>query len=187
MHRFIIRPYREDDVDAVYAAADQSREHVGRWMGWMKPGYCIDDTRKWIEESIAHWRQGDSYEHLIIDTEDGQVAGACGLNHINRKELVCNLGYWVRASKRGLGAARQATLQLRDFGFETVGLNRIEIVVADGNQPSRRVAESVGAVYEGLQRMRLKVRERVYNAHMYALLNPRVKVVGECQNARTDG
>jgi ribosomal-protein-serine acetyltransferase len=175
MSTFRIRPYRLDDLDEIYAAAHESREHVGRWMGWMTSSYSRDDASKWVEHAVASWESGDEYEHLIIDSTDGSIAGACGLNLLNRINGVCNLGYWVRTSKLGRGAARQAALLLRDFGFETVGLNRLEIVVADGNSFSRKVAESTGATYEGLQRLRLKVGDAAHDAHMYAFLNPAAK------------
>ena len=124
---------------------------------------------------MAAWQREESYEHVIIDPADGSIVGACGLNLLDRTNGVCNLGYWVRASRIGEGAAGQAALMLRDFGFGTVGLNRLEIVVADGNGFSRKVAESTGAVYEGLQRLRLKVGDVAHDAHMYALLNPAAK------------
>ena len=98
------------------------------------------------------------------------MAGSCGLNAINRLDMVCNLGYWVSSQKCRLGAASQAVQLIWQFGIETVGLNRLEIVVADGNVASRGVAEKVGAVYEGLQRDRLRIGEKVLDAHMYACL-----------------
>lgn len=172
---FAIRPYRLEDIDEVYAAAHESREHIARWMGWMTPTYVREDAVKWVESAVASWENGNAYEHLIIDTADGSIVGSCGLNHLNRVNGTCNLGYWVRSSRLGEGAARQAALLLRDFGFETVGLNRLEIVVAVGNEFSRKVAESTGAVYEGIQQMRLKVGEISYDSHMFALLNPAAK------------
>jgi RimJ/RimL family protein N-acetyltransferase len=63
--------------------------------------------------------------------------------------------------------------------FGTLGLNRLEIRVADGNQPSRAVAEKAGALYEGLQRSRMRVREKVHDAHMYALIRPGIGNAGE--------
>ena len=172
MSTFTIRPYQLEDIDAVYAAADESREHIAKWMSWMTPEYSKADAAKWVEHAVASWERGDAYEHLIIDAADGSIVGSCGLNHLNRVNGVCNLGYWVRSSRLGEGAARQASLLLRDFGFGTAGLNRLEIVVAVRNPFSRKVAESTGAVYEGVHRLRLKVGEISHDSHMFAFLNP---------------
>ena len=174
MNRFSIRPYRMDDVEELYAAADESREHIAKWMGWMTPGYHKKDARTWVEHAVDAWERGVAYEHVIIDRGDGSIVGSCGLNHLDRVNGLCNLGYWVRSSRLGEGAARQAALLLAELGFGTLGLNRLEIVVAVGNAFSRKVAESTGAVYEGVQHLRLKVGDVSHDSHMFALLNPAV-------------
>jgi RimJ/RimL family protein N-acetyltransferase len=83
---------------------------------------------------------------------------------------ILSYAYWVRDAVVRRGIATAAARLLRKFGLETLGLKRIEVVVADGNTASRGVAEKLDAVYEGLQRMRLRVGARSYHAHMYALL-----------------
>jgi RimJ/RimL family protein N-acetyltransferase len=139
-------------------------------MAWLTPEYGWTAARTWVIEAMRTWDGGTACEFLIRDREDGQIAGSCGLNSINRKDMVCNLGYWVRAAKLRLGAATQATLLLRDFGFRVLKLNRIEIVVATSNLPSQRVAEKVGATCEGIQQQRIRVDQQVHDARMYALL-----------------
>jgi RimJ/RimL family protein N-acetyltransferase len=175
MSEFSIRPYQLEDVAEIYTASAESRDYVGKWMGWMTPNYSRKDAQNWVEHAVAAWERESEYEHVIVDVNNQGIVGSCGLNCLNRKDLVGNLGYWVRASRLGEGAAKQAALLLRDFGFRTLGFNRLEIVVAVGNSHSQRVAESVGAQYEGRQRRRLKVGEVVHDAHMYALINEEAK------------
>jgi len=168
--RFAIRPYAEADVSSCYEAAWESRQHVGQWMSWMTEDYNSWHTREWVRHAISAWNEDKDYEFVIIDREDGSIAGSCGLNEINRKDRVCNLGYWVRASKLNLGAARQAAVLLREFGFDEAGLNRLEIVVAVENEASQRVAQAAGALCEGIQHQRIMIHEVVHDAKMYALL-----------------
>ncbi len=172
MSTFGIRPYRLDDLDEIHAAAEESRQHVGRWMSWLTPAYSREDAEQWVDYAVASWQREEAYEHVIFDAADQTIIGSCGLNLLNRKDMVCNLGYWVRASRLGEGAARQATLLLRDLGFGVLGFNRLEIVIANRNRFSRNIAESVEATYEGIQKLRLKVGEIAHDAHMYAFLNP---------------
>lgn len=168
MKSFSIRPYRPDDIDGVFTAAEESHAHVEPWMGWLTPDYSRSTAEAWVEHAVSDWGIG-SYEHLIIDDSTGHIAGSCGLNSIDRVNRFCNLGYWVRASALQQGAAKSATLLLRNFGFAK-GFNRLEIVVAENNLPSRKVAESVGAIYEGLLRKRLCVGETTHDAHMFAFI-----------------
>jgi len=55
-------------------------------------------------------------------------------------------------------------------GLDTLNMNRIEIVVAEHNRSSLRVAEKLGATREGLLRKRLVVRDNVYDAVMFSLV-----------------
>jgi ribosomal-protein-serine acetyltransferase len=170
--RFEIRPYEVAFATGVYEATDESRKSIAPWMGWLHPGYDLQHAVNWTAQAIRAWDEGSAFEFVIWDTKDGSVAGSCGVNQIDERDKVGNVGYWVRDAKTRLGAATQAVALLEEFGLRELGLNRLEIVVAEGNDLSRKVAEKAGAIYEGLQRRRMCVGERVYDAHMYALVGP---------------
>lgn len=168
--RFELRPYDESWVPSVLEAVLESKAHVAPWMAWLHRDYRAEDAHEWTLDAMRAWDEDRSYEFVIFDREDGAVAGCAGLNALNHKDHVGNLGYWVRATKLRCGAARQAAELLAEFGFAEIGLNRIEIVVAVGNVASQRVAERVGALFEGVQRQRIAVGKTVHDARMYALL-----------------
>ena len=153
-------------------AAAESTGHVGPWMAWLRDGYTLKEAQEWTAHAMKAWRDDTEFHFLIYDRNDGKLAGCCGLNQINRKDLVCNLGYWVRASKLRLGAATQSVELLKDWAFNVPRFNRLEIVVAVGNEASRGVAEKTGAVFEGVQRGRTRVGEKVHDAWMYAQIRP---------------
>jgi len=169
--RFELRPYETSFATGIFEATTESRNEIVPWMAWAHANYSPRDAEVWVEHCINAWDSQREYEFAIFDREDSTLTGSCGLNNINRKDMMANLGYWVRTSKTRLGAAVQAALLLRDFGLQVVGFNRLEIVVSDGDTASRRVAEKVGAIYEGLQRRRVNIDDRVHDAHMYALID----------------
>ena len=173
MSQFAIRRYEETDAVAFFEAIEESREHISRWMSWLKPELSLSHVQEWITECRNDFDAGIKYEYLIVDSETGQIVGACGLNSLNRFDKCCNLGYWVRASRLGEGAASGAVKLLRDLAFRELGLIRVEIVVAEGNEASQRVARSVGAVDEGIQNARLLIGDLAHDARMYSLVNPR--------------
>ena len=171
MSRFAIRRYAMKDVVEIHEAALESREHVSRWMGWNTSDYDRVACEQWVAQCMQAWKGGTSYEHVMVDTRTEALVGAGGINMINTADKVANMGYWVRTSWLGRGVATRAALLLRDFAFRELGLVRVEIVVAEGNDASRRVAEKTGASYEGVRRARLQVQGRAVDAHMYALIN----------------
>lgn len=167
--RFYLRPCSPEDAEEVYEAVMESKVNVSRWMEWMHDAYTLQNSKSWAEEVQRVWAKA-SYEFVIVDSTDGQIAGCCGLNRINWMEKVCNLGYWVRDSETNLGAATEVATLLRDFGLDSRGFQRIEIVVAVGNVASQRVAEKVGALNEGIQRNRLRAQSQPRDARMNALI-----------------
>jgi RimJ/RimL family protein N-acetyltransferase len=83
---------------------------------------------------------------------------------------MANLGYWVRTSATGHGVATTATRLAARFGFEELGMQRIEIVAALDNIPSQRVAEKSGAKREGVLRRRLLIRGESLDAVLFSLV-----------------
>ena len=76
----------------------------------------------------------------------------------------------MRTSRHGEGIAGRATKLAARFGFEHAGLVRAEIVIAAGNEKSIRVAEKLGAHYEGILRNRMVIGKVIADAHMYSLI-----------------
>lgn len=167
--RVLLRPYRVDDASIVFAAARESVDTVGKWMPWCHAGYTEAESMAWIEKCQAMWQSGEAYEFAVFDLANEYVGGA-GLNQFNRLYNLANLGYWVRQSRQRCGLATAAVRTLASFGFEKLGLTRIEIVAASENGPSRRVAEKAGALFECLARNRLVIHGVPLAAAVHSLV-----------------
>src|SRR5438874_11836926 len=148
----LIRPYRQEDSDALYEAVRESIAEVSPWLPWCHENYSIDESREFVSTRKKSAADGEWYSFGVFEKDSGKFLGGVGLNFINRVHLMANLGYWVRTSSVGRGVATSATRLAARFGLEELGLHRIEIVVAVDNLASRRVAEKAGAVREGLLR-----------------------------------
>ncbi len=166
----IVRPYREEDAGTLYEAVRESIAEVSPWLAWCHENYSIEESREFItSRGIAS--QGDEwYSFAIFAREDGRFLGGVGLNFMNRVHQMGNLGYWVRTGAVGSGVATSATRLAARFGFEQLGLHRIEIVSAVNNIASQRVAEKAGAVREGLVRKRLLIRGESHDALLFSLI-----------------
>ena len=165
----MLRPNAVEFSPQLYAAAMESLATVGRWMPWCHPDRTESEGLEWYRTCEQNWRAGAEYEFSAF-TPSGEYLGAGGLNQFNRVHNFANLGYWVRESRHGEGFAARIVSLIADFGFRTLGLARIEIVVAEENHPSRRVAEKVGATFEGIARRRILIRGESIDAAMYSLV-----------------
>jgi ribosomal-protein-serine acetyltransferase len=165
-----LRPYEFGDENALYKAIHESVSVMEPWMAWANEKYTNEMALNFVTVMRAQWANGSHYAFAITDAKTGGFIGGCSLSHIHPMYHFCNLGYWIRTSRHGKGfAGRSAKLAAR-FAFEKVKLIRAEIVIAVGNERSRRVAEKIGAHYEGILLNRMTVGTRIYDAHMFSLL-----------------
>lgn len=166
----LMRPFHLRDADETYTAVRESLTDLKPWMSWAHEGYSLSDSKEFIRITRARWEDGTLFAFALTDAKSGSVLGGCSLSHIHPVYHLCNLGYWVRTSRRGEGIAVRATRLAARYAFEKVGLIRVEIVMAVNNTASRRVAEKAGAHYEGILHNRMVVGREIYDAHMYSLI-----------------
>jgi RimJ/RimL family protein N-acetyltransferase len=162
-----IRPYRLDDDAALVDAALESVAEVQPWMPWCHPAYSLEDARAWLGFQVPAFERQTAFEFAIVDG-GGRYLGGCGLNQLDPLNRRANLGYWVRSTVARQGVATAAVHALRDWGFASTDLVRLEIVVAAGNTASHRVAEKAGAAREGFLIRRLLLHGRLHDATMFA-------------------
>lgn len=166
----LLRPYRPEDIDALFAAARESIDEVGRWLPWCHQNYTRDESTAWVESRQQAWRDGSEYSFAIIDRASGRFMGGCGLNQFDYDRRRCNLGYWIRTSATRNGYGTAAARLLARWGVEHLPLERMEIVAAVGNIASQRVAIKAGAMREGIARARVRIRDTQHNAIIFSLI-----------------
>lgn len=167
---YLLRPYEAADAPGFAAAVCESLSTLGAWMPWAHGGYSEQDALDWFALCDAQRASGAAYEFGIFRARDGRLAGGAGLNQLNTQHGYCNLGYWVRTSAQRQGAATAAVHALARHAFAVLGLSRVEIVVAEGNDASMAVARKAGAVYECLARNRLRLAQGPVAAHVFSLI-----------------
>jgi RimJ/RimL family protein N-acetyltransferase len=164
-----LRAHRMTDAPALAEAVRESIATVGRWQDWCHADYDTAAGESWIATCRQSWLMGDGCELLIVDARTDRLLGGMGVNQRNREHRFANLGYWVRESAQGKGIARRAARLAIRFAFDSVGVTRLEVVVAHDNIPSRRTAERIGGKLEGMLRNRLYVKGSPVDAAMYSL------------------
>lgn len=165
-----LRPFQFADAPDLHTAVRESLADLKPWMSWAHDGYMPRDASDFIAIVRAKWEQDQLYGFAITDTENGSFVGGCSLSNIHPFFHFCNLGYWVRTSRRGQGLAGKAARLAARFAIQKLHMIRVEVVVAVGNTASLRVAEKLGAHREGVLRNRVVVGSRFHDAVMYSLV-----------------
>lgn len=146
--RLRLRSFRPDDAPAVAALAGR-REIAETTLNVPHP-YTRADAEGWIATHARDAAEGRAFTFAIASLED-ELLGAIGL-HLVAAHRRADLGYWIGLSHWGRGFATEAGLAVLDFGFDTLGLNRIEAHCFVGNRASARVLEKLGMRFEGTLR-----------------------------------
>lgn len=168
--RLRLRPWRHEDIAPLFEAASESVDSVGRWLPWCHAGYGRDEAAAWISHCRSGWQSGQHFAFPLFDASSGRLLGGVGLNQLEPLHRRANLGYWVRQSCQRQGLAAAAARLVARFGFEQLGLIRIEIVALPDNRPSRATAEKIGATFESIARNRLWVQAQERAAAVYSLI-----------------
>jgi ribosomal-protein-serine acetyltransferase len=165
-----IRPFEPEDAPAVHEAVQESLAEVDPWLPDLTSSLTVEGIKGWIEMHPGQRAEGSAYHFAIVDAGNSSILGGCGLTHLGRQHRYANLYYWVRTGSTGQGVATVATRLLSRFGFERLGLQRVEIIMSVDNAASARVAEKAGALYEGTLRNRLNLHGAAHDGKLYSLV-----------------
>lgn len=90
---------------------------------------------------------------------DGSLVGEVSLGSVLRGPFQSAfIGYWVDEAHAGQGLVPEGVVLLIRYGFEELGLHRMEAAIVPRNRASRRVAEKLGLRDEGTAARFLQIR-----------------------------
>lgn len=86
-----------------------------------------------------------------------------------------HIGYWIDRNFANRGYMTAAVNMVTDFAFQELELHRIEINIRPENEPSIRVAEKCGYLYEGLRPRYLHIDGAWRDHHCFVRENIAIK------------
>lgn len=143
--RLILRPFEENDFEAVHAYASVP-ENV-QYMIWGPNEES--QTREFILKAIAKSEEipCNNYHYAAIRKSSGKLIGAANLDIVSEDEAeigwILHRDYW----KQGFGT--EIGSRILEFGFSELGLHRIIAHCDTENYGSYRVMEGLGMRREG--------------------------------------
>jgi RimJ/RimL family protein N-acetyltransferase len=140
--RLRLRPWRSDDLDAFagFMADAVDTQFIGGPLS-------REDTWRRVAMLIGHWTLRGFGNWVLEEKASGAFAGYGGLwcpEGWPDRELM----WGVLPAFRGRGYATEAAYRARDYAYAELGWTTIVSYIAPENEPSRRVAERLGAKRE---------------------------------------
>jgi len=147
--RLQLRPFTLEDEAAVFALA--SDPEVARFVRF-EAHRTLAETRAFLELVEQHYRRGDPFAWAIVRREDDRLIGSCGFVSQAVERCSAEIGYWLGKAYWGRGYAVEAARALVQFGFQQMGLARVEAKCFIENHAGQRVIEKLGMKCEGSDR-----------------------------------
>jgi len=108
---------------------------------------------------------------LILDKGSKKVLGSCGYHTWYTEHARAEIGYALYdEAYKGQGIMKEAMPPIIRFGFEVMGLNRIEAFIGPENEPSLRLVKRLGFTEEGRLRAHYYKNGRMEDSVVFSLL-----------------
>lgn len=126
-------------------------------------------AERWIAGLAPAWADGAGIAWAITTRDSGKLVGAIGLR-LTPEHAMAELGYWIGVPHWRRGYATEAGAAVLAFGFDNLGLNRIQARHLLRNPASGRVMAKLGMRHEGRLRQATCKDGRFEDLELYARL-----------------
>jgi RimJ/RimL family protein N-acetyltransferase len=171
--RVTLRRFTESDADAcVEACTDPVSRH---WLGKLPDPYTRNTALSYIREREEQHAAATGLYWAAEQPGGSAAIGSFSIMSIG--EGRAEIGYWVHPSARGNGVATEAVRLLVRHAFTPeadggLGLRRLVLAHADGNDASRVVAERAGFQRFGTETRAERLGDGSWvDMHWYELLD----------------
>jgi ribosomal-protein-serine acetyltransferase len=161
----VVRTYIVGDAPELFDLIDTNRERLRPWMIWEPMTKAVEDTRAFIERSLAAETNLEGNGMWL----DGVLIGGVGIR-VDTLPNSGEVGYWIDGGHEGKGIVTRVCERFFDFAFDELGLHRMELQAASTNARSLAVAERLGMTEEGIARDGLRVPDGYVDSITYGIL-----------------
>ena len=166
-----LRPSQESDIESIYQACqDPLISHFTT----VPANYTLEHAQSFVRQLDPEGLQNKREIRFVIESAHGDkpgLAGVISFHSPNFNNKVAEIGYWIAKEFRAKSIATNAVKLLTNFGFETMGWNRIEAMIDHDNEASKKVVTRAGYEHEGLLRQRvIRADGTIIDMDLYAVL-----------------
>ncbi len=148
----ILRPLALTDAPNIVEAINESLIELRRFMSWAHFPQTVESQLARIVTAKYDYWSGKEYVLGIFGNTTNRLLGSTGLHRRTLNTHGLEIGYLMRSSMAGEGRATAVTRSLIVYGFEYLGLKRVQCGYNSSNEASSRVNDKCGFKIEGIFR-----------------------------------
>ena len=138
------------------------------WLYTVAKINSAESFRNYFDTALKERRELRSYPFAYYHKQQQRYVGSTRYANIEFPNKKLEIGWtWIHPSLQGTGFNKHCKFLLLSYGFETLGLNRIELKTSHLNLKSQKAMRKIGAVEEGTFRKNIinddgTIRNTVY-------------------------
>lgn len=152
----------------LFYLVNDNRDHLKKWLPWVDNMQAVENAKDYIASCLRQAAEKTDFAYAIM--YERKMVGRIGIHHINQQNKIGEIGYWLADGLQGMGIVTKSCKALIDYGFKELGLNRIEIKCATGNDKSRAIVEKLRFKQEGILRQAEWLNGRFIDLYLYSML-----------------
>ena len=163
--RLLLRRFEAADADSVFRnwAADPDVQ-----LNYGEPVYeTPEKVTDLINTYISKYGNPYYFRWAIIEKDTGECIGQIAYFLVDLQNEFAEIEYCIGSAYQGRGYATEACKEIIRYGFDEIGLHKVQICCRTTNQKSRNVIEKCGLVYEGTLRDYFRMSDGVFEGRMY--------------------
>ncbi|MBQ9024424.1 MAG: GNAT family N-acetyltransferase [Bacilli bacterium] len=141
-NRLVLRKFKLDDVESYHN--NWSIDELTHQYDWYFNLKTIDDTKKYIENTIDRYKYDNYYNWVIVLKDTNEVIGHIGVNKIMKVHGYIEIGYSLSSKYFKQGIMTEALKEIINFFINEVGVRVIEGTCISENEASINLMKKVG-------------------------------------------
>ena len=170
--RLILRDIKEGDQESI--RKNINNLEISKYLLVVPHPYSKKDADWWVGHCLKNQNKKtrESYEFGIAIKPSDNIVGGIGLSKVNIEQSRATLGYWLGKDFWRKGYMFEAAQKIIDFGFNKLGLRRIDVEAFTENEASNNLIKKLRFNYEGTLRDACvcKATKKIHSGHFYGLL-----------------
>ena len=151
-----LRLFEDGDAETLFRLVDANRVHLRAWLPWVDGVTSVNDQLGFIHQAREQFERDDGFQVGIW--EIGTLVGCAGYHSIDRTNRATEIGYWLAATAQGRGIMTRVCRYLVGYAFADLGLNRVVIRCASGNERSAAIPKRLGFTHELIDERQREIR-----------------------------
>lgn len=158
----------------LFNVIDNNRGHLSEFLSWVENMQSVEDLRQYLQNCERLYEEKKEVSFIILLNEI--PVGRIGLHHLNLQNKIGAIGYWLDKNAEGKGVVTKSCIKLINYGFQKIGLNRIEIKASVRNFKSQAIPVKLNFKREGILRQAEFVNNEFIDLFIYSILKDEWKI-----------